>query len=82
MTIKLAMEKFDLQIMLHDGSFADYKVQTERGAKTFEILKDEQNIASFEANVDGEWTLIDNPGNIDEDLQQRISKQLNGFRTI
>lgn len=74
------MEKFDLQVMLSDGSFADYKVQTERDAKTFEILQDNQAVASFKAAANGGWEMIDNPANIDEDLQQRIETQLNGFR--
>ena len=66
--------------MLADGSFADYDVQTERDAKTFELLKDGKSVASFDAAADGSWVLTDNPGNIDEDLQHRIATQLNGFR--
>lgn len=74
------MEKFDLQVMLSDGSFADYKVQTERESKTYEILQGDKAVASFKASANGGWEMIDNPANIDEDLQQRIEAQLNGFR--
>ncbi|MBC7914599.1 MAG: hypothetical protein H7Y07_10825 [Pyrinomonadaceae bacterium] len=74
------MEKYNLQVMLSDGSFADYEVQTARDAKTYELLQEGKPLASFEASTNGDWELIDNPGNIDEDLQQRISTQLNGFR--
>lgn len=74
------MEKYNLQVMLADGSFADYELQTERDSKVFEILKDGEAYASFTATEDGSWNLEKNPGNIDEDLQQRITLQLNGYR--
>ncbi|MBC8053369.1 MAG: hypothetical protein H7Y13_09920 [Sphingobacteriaceae bacterium] len=74
------MEKYNLQVMLSDGSFADYEVQTEREAKTFDILKKGEIIASFSATTDGGWLLENNPGKVDDDLQQRITRQLNGYR--
>ena len=77
---RFAMEKYDLQVMLGDGSFADYEVQTEREAKTFEILNKGELIAAFSATEDGGWSLENNPGKIDDDLQQRITQQLNGYR--
>jgi hypothetical protein len=74
------MEEFDLQLMLADGSFADYKVRTERDAKTYEIVQDGTPVALYSATSDGGWALEQNPGKIDEDLQKRITLQLNGFR--
>ena len=74
------MEQYDLQVLLSDGSFADYEVRTERGAKTYEILKKDELVASFVATEDGGWRLENNPGNIDSDLQHRITQQLNGYR--
>lgn len=74
------MEKFDLQVMLSDGSFADYIVHTEREAKTFKVLQNEELIASFKALPNGSWELVNNPAEIDDDLQHRIEAQLNGFR--
>ena len=66
--------------MLSDGSFVDYEVQTERDAKTYEVLKKGEPVASFTTTKDGGWKLENNPGKIDEDLQQRITQQLNGYR--
>ncbi len=75
-----AMEKYDLQVLLSDGSFADFEVQTEREAKTYDILKKGELIASFKPTKDGGWELETNPGNIDQDLEHRITQQLNGYR--
>lgn len=74
------MEQFDLQVMLSDGSFADYIVHTEREAKTFDVLQNGELIVSFKALANGSWELADNPAKIDKDLQHRIETQLNGFR--
>jgi hypothetical protein len=74
------MEKYSLQVMLGDGSFADYEVATERNGRTYEIQQKGEPIATFKAMEDGGWALENNPGNIDEDLQQRLSKQLDGYR--
>ena len=74
------MERFDLQVLLSDGSFADYELQTERDSKLYEVLKNGEPLASFRATEDGGWALESNPTNIDADLQHRITQQLNGYR--
>lgn len=74
------MEQFDLQVMLGDGSFADYQVKTERDSGIFQIYEKDQQIAEFTAGDDGSWTASGNTG-LDEDLQDRIIEQLKGFRT-
>lgn len=74
------MENFDVQVMLKDGSFADFVVQTERGSKLYTILKDGKEQVSFKAIENGLWELEDNPAQVDEDLQKRITKQLDGYR--
>ena len=79
-TLQTKMEKFDLQVMLADGSFADYEVQTQRDAKVYEVLQNGKYLASFSATEDGGWALEQNPANIDEDLRNRITQQLNGYR--
>jgi hypothetical protein len=76
----LPMERYNLQVMLGDGSFADYEVATERTGRTYDILKQGTVVATFSATEDGGWNLESNPGNIDEDLQQRLTNQLNGYR--
>jgi len=74
------MELFDIQVLLQDGSFEDYQVENERENKIYRVLKDTIFLISFTADEDGGWSLAENPGNISEDLQQRILNQLNGFR--
>ena len=74
------MERFDLQVLLSDGSFADYEVQTERHSDIFEVFKDDNVLASFKATKDGGWELEDNPAKIDKDLEHRITLQLNSYR--
>lgn len=74
------MENLNLQVMLQDGSFADFEVQTERDSKIYTILEKGEALASFKAIENGEWALESNPGQIDGDLQDRITKQLNGYR--
>lgn len=74
------MESFELQVMLKDGSFADYEVQTERDSKVYTILKKAEVLASFKAVENGAWALESNPGQMDDDLQKRITKQLDGYR--
>ena len=75
------MEQYDLQVLLSDGSFADYEVRTERDTKIYEISEKGEPVATFIATKDGGWSLENNPGNIDSDLQHRIALQLNGYRT-
>jgi len=77
---KNTMEKFEIQTLLHDGSFVDYEVQTERHSDTYEVFKDGNFIASFKATKDGGWEIENNQAQIDEDLQHRITLQLNGYR--
>ncbi len=74
------MEKFDLQVLLHDGSFVDYEVKTDRDSDIYEVLEDGKLIASFKATKDGGWKIENNEAQIDEDLQHRITLQLNGYR--
>ena len=74
------MDKFDIQVLLKDGSFADYQVENERGENTYQVLHQGNKIASFSATEDGSWQIADNEANIDADLQQRIINQLNGFK--
>ncbi|PRY55116.1 hypothetical protein B0I27_10181 [Arcticibacter pallidicorallinus] len=73
------MEQFDMQLMLKDGAFADYQVKTEKNSKRYEVYSGESLVASFEDDSQGSFTLSDNPGNIDEDLQSRMIEQLKGF---
>lgn len=77
---KNTMEKFEIQALLHDGSFVDYEVQTERHSDKYEVFKDGKPIASFRATKDGGWEIENNQAQIDEDLQHRITLQLNGYR--
>jgi len=73
------MEQFDMQLMLKDGAFADYQVKTEKNSKLYEVYSGDSLVASFEDDNQGSFTLSDNPGNIDEDLQSRMIEQLKGF---
>jgi hypothetical protein len=72
------METFDIQVLLKDGSFADYEVRNDD--QKYQILQNEKPLISFKADEDGTWSPYDNVGNIDEDLQERIINQLNGFK--
>lgn len=74
------LERFDFQVLLSDGSFEDFEVQTERHSDIFEVLKNDRVIATFKATKDGGWELEDNPGNVDKDLEHRITLQLNSYR--
>jgi hypothetical protein len=74
------MDKFDIQVLLKDGSFADYQVQNERSESLYKLYKANEHIASFVADNDGGWSVSENPGDITEELQERIKNQLNGFR--
>ncbi|WP_407430204.1 hypothetical protein [Arcticibacter sp.] len=73
------MEQFDMQLMLKDGTFADYQVKTEKDSKLYEVYSGESLVASFKDDGQGSFTLNDNSGNIDEDLQSRMIEQLKGF---
>lgn len=73
------MEQFDMQLMLKDGAFADYQVKTEKNSKLYEVYSGESLVASFADDNQGSFTLSENPGNIDEDLQSRMIEQLKGF---
>lgn len=75
------MEQFDLQVMLPDGTFADYIVKTERDSEQYQVFNGETPVATFSAGDNGEWTVSENSGNIDADLESRIKEQLKGFRT-
>ena len=74
------MERFDMQVMLKDGSFADYEVMNDNEKPEYEIWQKDNRLATFTAQSDGNWVLTDNPGDLDADLQQRIINQLNGYR--
>lgn len=73
------MEQFDMQLMLKDGAFADYQVKTEKNTKIYDVYSGDTLVASFEDDSQGSFTISDNPGNIDEDLQGRMIEQLKGF---
>lgn len=73
------MEQFDMQLMLKDGTFADYQVKTDKDSKRFEVYSGESLLASFKDDGQGSFSLGDNPGSIDEDLQRRMIEQLKGF---
>jgi len=75
-----AMEIFDIQIMLHDGSLAGYQVKNARSSDVYEVYQQDKLIALFTSKPDGSWDLTENPGPIDNDLQQRLINQLNGLR--
>ncbi len=74
------MDSYNLEVMQKDGSIVDYFVQEYVEEKKFEILAKDKLIAVFKSELDGNWTLIDNPGNVDNDLEERITGQLNGYR--
>jgi len=74
------MDKFDIQVLLKDGTFADYQVENERNQNTYLVLHEGKKIASFSATEDGSWQIANNEANIDADMQQRIINQLNGFK--
>lgn len=76
----MSMDKFDIQILLKDGSFADYQVENERGTDSYQVFQQEKPIAKFETSADGSWQILDNTANIDSDLEQRIINQLKGFK--
>lgn len=75
------MDQFDMQLMLPDGSFADYTVKAERNSDEYKVFKDDNLLVAFIARENGEWDISDNPGNIDSDLESRMKEQLKGFRT-
>ena len=72
------MESFDIQVLLKDGSFADYEVKYDK--QKYEVSQNEKSLISFIADEDGTWSVGDNKGDIDEDLQERIINQLKGFK--
>ena len=74
------MEIFDIQVLLKDGSLADYQVQNERDSDIFKVYKHDEPVAIYKSKKDGTWQLTENDAQIDEDLQQRIINQLNGLR--
>ena len=74
------METFNLQVMQKDGSITDYMIQEYLSENKYEILHKDTLIAVFQSEPSGEWTLIDNPGNIEPELEERITGQLNGYR--
>jgi hypothetical protein len=73
------MDTFDIQVMLKDGSFIDYEVRS-KSNEDYDIFKDGNHLITFKANEDGTWIALDNRENINEELQERITNQLNGFR--
>lgn len=74
------MDRFDIQVLLKDGSFADYQVENERSENIYKLYQQDEFLASFVADKDGGWTVTDNSKDIPEELQERIKNQLNGFR--
>lgn len=75
------MEQFDLQVMLKDGSFADFLVQTERDSGVYEVFRNEERMGVFTADDDGSFSISDRQGGPNEDLESRIIEQLKGYRT-
>lgn len=73
------MEQFNMQVMLKDGTFADYNVKTDRDAEFYEVYDKETLIATFKDDKKGSFAIDTNTTNIDEDLQARIVEQLKGF---
>ncbi len=73
------MDSFNIVVMLKDGSFVDYDVKSQSN-DDYEIIKKGNHLISFKANSNGTWTAYGNSGGIDEELQERITNQLNGFR--
>jgi len=73
------MEQFDMQLMLKDGAFADYQVKTDKDSGVFDVYSGDSLIASFKDDGQGSFSLSDNPGNADDDLQRRMIEQLKGF---
>ena len=67
--------------MLPDGSFADYIVKNERDTDDYQVFQGETALVTFAAGKNGEWSVVDNPGNIDGDLQARLREQLKGLRS-
>ena len=76
----IGMEKFDIQVLLKDGSFADFQVENETGSDIYQVFQKDKSLAQFVATEDGGWIVGHNSGNLDDDLQQRIINQLNGFK--
>ena len=74
------MDSYNLQVMLKDGSIADYLVQEYPKENKYEVLKDKNPVAVFKSEANGGWLLAENPGNIDAELEERIASQLNGYR--
>ena len=72
------METFDIQVLLKDGTFADYEVKYDK--QKYEVRQNEKALITFQANEDGTWSSYDNAGDIDDDLKERIINQLNGFK--
>ncbi len=70
-----------MQVMLQDGSFADYIVKTERDSDIYQIFKGESLLATFKTSGNGDWSVTDNPGKVNSDLESRIKEQLKGLRT-
>lgn len=73
------MESFDIQVLLKDGSFADYQVLTD-GDK-YQILDAGKLQGIFRTDRNGTWSMENNSGDIDSDLQGRIINQLKGFES-
>ncbi|EOR96515.1 hypothetical protein ADIARSV_0299 [Arcticibacter svalbardensis MN12-7] len=73
------MEQFNMQVMLKDGTFADYDVKTDRKAQYYEVYDKETLIATFKDDKNGSFAIDTNTTNIEEDLQSRIAEQLKGF---
>lgn len=72
------METFDIQVLLKDGNFADYEVKYDQ--KKYDVIHNGEKLISFKNDKDGTWSAVENFANIDEDLQDRIINQLNGFK--
>ena len=73
------MEQFNMQVMLKDGTFADYNVKTDRDAQFYEVYDKDTLIATFKDDKNGSFAVDTNTTHIDEDLQSRIAEQLKGF---
>lgn len=74
------METFEINVMLKDGSLTTFEVKTDRDQNKYDVLQDGQAVATFSYSEDGNWNVLENPSNIDPDLQQRIENQLNGYQ--
>lgn len=71
------MENFEIQVLLKDGSFADYDVQF--SDNEYMVLERGKRLITFNADNSSSWNVVSNEGALDPDLQERIINQLKGL---